>query len=66
MLTNSQALAVTTDLSEAVNAINKFFEQLLSVGNNAQVILKAIETDPDCALANAHAATFYLFSLVNL
>ncbi len=65
MLTDSQGLAVTTDSSEAVNVINEFFEQLLSVGNNAQVILKAVEAAPDCPLANAHAAAFYLFSLVN-
>ncbi len=34
MLTDSQGLAVTTDSSEALNAINEFFEQLLSVGGS--------------------------------
>lgn len=62
MLTDSQELAVSTDSSEAVNAINDFFEQLLSVGNNGQVILKAVEADPTCAIANVYAAAFYLFS----
>lgn len=62
MLTDSQELAVTTDSLEAVDAINDFFEELLSVGNNGQVILKAVEADPSCVLANAHAAAFHLFS----
>ncbi|GAA6618233.1 hypothetical protein [Scytonema sp. NUACC26] len=51
MLTDSQELEITTDSLEAVNAINGFFEQLLSVGNNSQVILKAVEADPTCAIA---------------
>ncbi|MDF5720255.1 MAG: hypothetical protein PUP91_07170 [Rhizonema sp. PD37] len=38
MLTDSQELAVTTDSLRAVNAINDFFEQLFSVGNNGQFI----------------------------
>lgn len=62
MLTDSQELEITTDSLEAVNAINGFFEQLLNVGNDSQVILKAVEADPACAIANAHAAAFYLFS----
>ncbi len=62
MLTDSQELAVTTDSLETVSAINEFFEQLLSVGNEAQVILKAVEASSTCAIANAHAAAFYLFS----
>ena len=62
MLTDSQELEVTTDSLEAVNAINSFFEQLLSVGNDSQVILKAVEADPACAIANVHAAAFYMFS----
>ncbi|KYC38989.1 hypothetical protein WA1_33895 [Scytonema hofmannii PCC 7110] len=62
MLTDSQELEITTDSLEAVNAINGFFEQLLSVGNDSQVILKAVEADPTCAIANAHVAAFYLFS----
>jgi hypothetical protein len=50
MLTDSQELEITTDSLEAVNAIDGFFEQLLSVGNNSQVILKAVEADPTCAI----------------
>ncbi len=56
MLTDSQELEVTTDSLEAVNAINGFFEQLLSVINDSQVILKAVEADQE------HAAAFYMFS----
>ncbi len=50
MLTDSQELAVTTDSLKAVNAINDFFEQLLSVGNNGRVILEVVEANPTCAM----------------
>jgi hypothetical protein len=62
MLKDSQELAVSTNSPETVNAINGFFEELLSVGKDAQVILKAVEADPTCVIANAYAAAFYLFS----
>lgn len=60
MLKDSQGLAVTTNSPEAIAAIDCFFVQSLSYGNNALVILKGIEADPDCVMANAQAATYYL------
>jgi hypothetical protein len=60
MLRDSQGLLVTTNSREAIAAIDRFVEQSLSYGNDAEVILKAIEADPACAIANAHAAAHYL------
>lgn len=62
MLQDSQGLKISTNSSAVVDAINSFVEQLLSMGNNAQVILTAVEADPNCAIANAYAAALYLFS----
>ncbi|MEH1824654.1 MAG: tetratricopeptide repeat protein [Nostoc sp.] len=69
MLKDASELEITTDSSAAVDAINGFVDQLLGVGNDAQVILKAIEADPTCAMpsagvaiANAQVAAFYLFA----
>ena len=62
MVKDAFELEITTDSSAAVNAIDSFVDQLLSVGNDAQVILKAVEADPACAIANAQAAAFYLFA----
>jgi tetratricopeptide (TPR) repeat protein len=60
MLRDSQGLAVTTDSTEAIAAINHYTDQSLSYGKDALVILNAIEVDPTCAIANAYAATVYL------
>ncbi|MEH2145772.1 aldo/keto reductase [Nostoc sp.] len=62
MVKDAFELEITTDSSAAVNAIDSFVDQLLGVGNDAQVILKAVEADPACAIANAQAAAFYLFT----
>ncbi|MFN6534892.1 MAG: tetratricopeptide repeat protein [Nostoc sp. EkiNYC01] len=62
MVKDSFGLEITTDSSAAVDAINGFADQLFSVGNDAQVIFKAIEADPACAIANAQVAAFYLFA----
>ncbi|MEH1766739.1 tetratricopeptide repeat protein [Nostoc sp.] len=69
MVKDASELEITTDSSAAVDAINGFVDQLLGVGNDAQVILKAIEADPTCAMpsagvaiANAQVAAFYLFA----
>ncbi|WP_341529781.1 tetratricopeptide repeat protein [Nostoc sp. UHCC 0302] len=62
MLKDLSQLEITTDSSTAVDAIDSFVDQLLSVGNDAQVILKAVEADPTCAIANAQVAAFYLFA----
>lgn len=62
MLRDSSELEVTTDSPEAVTAVNQFADQLLSVGNDAQVILQGVQADPTCVITNAHAAALYLFS----
>ncbi|MBX9256088.1 tetratricopeptide repeat protein [Desmonostoc muscorum CCALA 125] len=62
MVKDSFGLEITSDSSAAVDAINSFVDQLFSVGNDAQVIFKAIEADPACAIANAQVAAFYLFA----
>lgn len=60
MLKDSQGLTVTTNSPEAIAAIDRFKSASLSYGNDAQVILRGIEADPECAIANAYAATYYL------
>jgi hypothetical protein len=63
MLKDCQELEVSTSSHEAVGAIDSFFEQLLSVGNDTQVILKAVDADPTCVLANAYIMTSYQMPL---
>jgi tetratricopeptide (TPR) repeat protein len=60
MLKDAKGLEVSTDSPEAIAAIDRFVEQALSYGNDALTILKAIEADPTCAIAYAHAAAHYL------
>ncbi len=60
MLRDAQGLKVTTNSLEAIAAIDHFFSQSLSYGNDAQGILKGTEADPACVIANAHAAAHYL------
>lgn len=60
MLEDSQLL-ITTDSPQAVVAIDRFIQESLSYGNQAEeAIAQALQADPNCALANAYAATFYL------
>lgn len=60
MLRDSQGLDVTTDSAEAIAIVNEYMNQSLGYGKDALAILKAIEADPRCAIANAYAATVYL------
>lgn len=54
-------LAVTTDSKEAISAINRWIDQSLSYGKDAETaILEAIAADPTCAIAHAYAAAYYL------
>lgn len=57
---DSQGLEVTTNSSSAITAIDRFVQQSLSYGNDAETILQAIAADPKCAIAYAHAAAHYL------
>jgi tetratricopeptide (TPR) repeat protein len=60
MLQDSQGLDVSTDSPEAIAAINRYTDQALAYGKDAVAIFQGIEADPTCAIANAHAAAFYL------
>lgn len=60
MLLDSQGLEVTTDSLLTIAAIDRYTDQALAYGKDAVAIFKGIEADPTCAIANAHAAAFYL------
>ncbi|ABA24612.1 conserved hypothetical protein [Trichormus variabilis ATCC 29413] len=61
MLKDAQGLVVTTDSAKAIAAINRFTQQMLGYGSDAETaILQAIAADPTCALAHAYAAAYYL------
>ncbi len=47
---------VTTDNSTTVDAIDRFCHSYISYGTDFGVIFEVADQDPDCALANAHAA----------
>ncbi len=53
-------LDVSTDSPEAIAAINRYTDQALAYSKDAVAIFQGIEADPTCAIANAHAAAFYL------
>lgn len=61
MLQDSQGLDVSTDSPETIAAINRYSDQTLAYGKDAVAIFQGIEADPECAIANAHAAALYLF-----
>ncbi|MEH2383778.1 MAG: hypothetical protein V7K27_33640 [Nostoc sp.] len=52
MVKDLSGLEISTDSSAAVDAIDRFVDELLGVGNDAQVILKAVEADPACAIGS--------------
>ncbi len=61
MLEDLQGLNVTTESIQAVAALDWFIQQSLSYGNESETaISQALQADPNCALANAYAAAFYL------
>jgi tetratricopeptide (TPR) repeat protein len=62
MLKDAQGLELTTASPEAIAAINRFIDQILSMGNNPDVIFKAVEADPTSVIANAYAATLYMLA----
>ncbi|MDX2216194.1 MAG: tetratricopeptide repeat protein [Oculatellaceae cyanobacterium bins.114] len=58
---DSQGLQITTDSTAASNAINRFIHQALVYGRDAETsILEAVAADPDCAIAHAYTAAYYL------
>lgn len=61
MLKDVQGLVITTDSAEAIVAINRFIEQSLVYGRDAEAaVLQSIAADPACAIAHAYAAAYYL------
>ncbi|MFQ4136739.1 tetratricopeptide repeat protein [Nodosilinea sp. PGN35] len=61
MIHDAQGLGVTTDSPQAAAAIDRFVDQALTYGCEAELaILKAVEADGDCAIAHAYAAAHYL------
>lgn len=61
MLQDAQGLDVTTDSPETIAAINRYIDQTLAYGKDAVAIFSGIEADPNCAIANAYAAAYYLY-----
>ncbi|WP_341528181.1 tetratricopeptide repeat protein [Nostoc sp. UHCC 0302] len=61
MLEDAKGLEITTDSPEAIAAINRFTDQALSYGKDAEaVILEAVAADPTCTMVNAYAAAHFL------
>jgi tetratricopeptide (TPR) repeat protein len=61
MLKDQQGLQITTASAEAIAAINRFIQQSLIYGNEAETaILEALLADPTCAIAYAYAGAYYL------
>lgn len=61
MLSDSQGLAVTTDSPVAIAQLNRFIDQALSYGKEAEdAISRALAADPTCAIAHAYAAAHFL------
>lgn len=61
MLTDAQGLGVSTDVPEAIDAIDRFRSAVLGYRTGADAILDAVAADPDCALGQALAAALLLF-----
>jgi tetratricopeptide (TPR) repeat protein len=61
MLKDAQGLTVTTDSPVAIAAINRFTDQALSYGKDAEtVLLQGNAADRECALIHAYTAAHYL------
>ncbi len=61
MLKDAQGFDVTTDSTDTVAAIDRFVDQFLGYGKEADAILAGVKADPGCALANAYAAALHMF-----
>jgi hypothetical protein len=62
MLTDGQGLPVATERPETIAAIDRFVAAFLGYGTDFQPILDAADADPDCVVAQAHAAALMLFA----
>ncbi len=63
---DSQELEVTTDSSEAIEAIDRFGEAFLGYRKDAVAILDGIKADPDSVLARVLGAALFLFGETQL
>lgn len=61
MLNDTYGNDVETDRAATVAAIDRFAHSLISYGTDFGVIFEAVEADPDCVMARAHAALLGLF-----
>jgi hypothetical protein len=61
MQIGAENLEITTDSPETITAVNCFIDQSLRYGKDAEtVIFAALDADPNCAIAHAYAASYYL------
>ncbi|MBD1843485.1 tetratricopeptide repeat protein [Cyanobacteria bacterium FACHB-63] len=61
MVIDTQGLTVRTDAEGTIAALDRFIDQSLYYGNQAEsTILQALSLDPTCAIAQAYAAAYYL------
>ena len=63
---DQQELEVSTDSSEAIEAIDRFGEAFLGYRKDAVAILDGIEADPDSVLARVLGAALFLFGEAQL
>jgi hypothetical protein len=61
MFKNAFDLSVSTTSSRVVDMIDRFLFAMLSFSKEADVIYTAVSLDPECAIANAYAASLSLF-----
>jgi hypothetical protein len=61
MFTDLHGLRISTHSVKALDSINCFIDQALGYGNQAETaIVQAIAADPNCAIAHAYAANYWL------
>ncbi|KAK1420025.1 hypothetical protein QVD17_29537 [Tagetes erecta] len=58
MLKDKWGYEINTSSSSCISSINSYYHQVLSYGRKRDVIMEAIEDDPNCVLANILAALF--------
>ncbi|KTC78211.1 tetratricopeptide repeat protein [Legionella brunensis] len=57
-----RGLEVTTNSIQVIDKINYFHQQILGSGNNASIILDAVNENPHNLLLQTYAAAFYLYA----
>ncbi len=59
---DSRGLPVTTDSDAVVRAINSYAHELVSLGSGSSMVRAAADSNPECALLQAYAASMFLYS----